>query len=137
MLMRPRVHLTGGDGRVEASISTRRDGVVPVVDVSGEIDLYTSPKLKAALDELLATGQVHFLVNLLDTTYLDSTALSILTSALKHVQGAGGMLGLVFNQPQIDRIFTITGLKDVFPTFVSQAEALAGARAWVKVASKE
>jgi anti-sigma B factor antagonist len=122
---------------VEARISIRNEGVVPVVDVSGEIDLYTSPKLRAALDELLATGQVHFLVNLLDTTYLDSTALSILTSVLKHVQGAGGMLGLVFNQPQVDRMFTITGLKDVFPTFISQAEALAAARAWVNVASKE
>jgi len=137
MLEQPGAHLKGGECCVEARINIRNDGVVPVVDVSGEIDLYTSPKLRAALDELLATGQVHFLVNLLDTTYLDSTALSILTSVLKHVQGAGGMLGLVFNQPQVDRMFTITGLKDVFPTFISQAEALAAARAWVNVASKE
>jgi anti-sigma B factor antagonist len=108
-----------------------------VVDVSGEIDLYTSPKLKGALDELMATGQTYFLVNLLETTYLDSTALSILTSTLKRVQGAGGRLGLVFNQPQIDRMFAITGLKDVFTIFASQPEALTAARTWVSVVPKE
>ncbi len=127
----------GGERSVEARVSVRTDGGVPVVDVSGEIDLYTSPKLKVALDELLAGGRIHFVVNLLETTYLDSTALSILTSALKHVHGAGGKLALVFDHPQIDRMFTITGLKEVFPTFTSQAEALSAARAWVGIASTE
>jgi anti-sigma B factor antagonist len=122
---------------VEASVSVRTDGKISVVDVSGEIDLYTSPKLKGALDELMATGQTYFLVNLLETTYLDSTALSILTSTLKRVQGAGGRLGLVFNQPQIDRMFAITGLKDVFTIFASQPEALTAARTWVSVVPKE
>jgi anti-sigma B factor antagonist len=122
---------------MEASVTVRTDAGIAVVDVSGEVDLYTSPKLKAAFDELLGTGQIHLIVDLLDTTYLDSTALSILTSALKHVTGAGGNLGLVFNQPQIDRMFTITGLKDVFPTFASHAEAIAAARSWVGVTPKQ
>lgn len=115
---------------MDIQVQVRRVDGVPLLDVAGELDLYTSPKLKAALDSLLAEGHTRLIVNLLETTYLDSTALSVLTATLKQVREAGGNLGLIYTQPQIERMFTITRLDEVFPIFRGEADAVNAARAW-------
>ena len=119
---------------MEANVNSRMAGDVVVVDVGGELDLYTSPKLKTTIDSLLSEGHSRLLVNLTETTYLDSTALSILSAALKQVRdlNTNGNVGLIYNRPQIERMFSITGLNEVFPVFKTESEALEAARAWAK-----
>lgn len=117
---------------MEVQLQRRKVDEIDVLDVSGELDIYTSPKLKAAIADLLGSGQPRVVVNLLRTTYLDSTALSVLTAALKHARESGGNLGLVYDQPQVEKIFTITGLHEVFPVFRSEGDALHAARGWTK-----
>ncbi len=121
---------------MEAIMSSRTVGGVPVLDVAGELDLYTSPKLKAAIDSVLAAGHTRLVINLLETTYMDSTALAILSSALQEIRQAGGNLGLIFNKPQIARLFTITGLGELFPIFQTEADALEAVKVWVTVGPK-
>lgn len=116
---------------MEIDLQHRTVGGVVILDVAGEIDIYTSPKLKSTLDQLLNSGNSRVLVNLLRTKYLDSTALSVLSTALKHAQGMGGNLGLIYDQPQISKIFTITGLHEIFPVFHTEVEAVGVAQAWI------
>lgn len=113
---------------MEVQLHRRIVDGVEVLDVAGELDIYTSPKLRAAIQEVLGGGASRLVVNLLSTTYLDSTALSVLTSALKQAREAGGTVALVYNQPQIEKIFTITGLHEVFPVFRSESDAVRAAR---------
>lgn len=115
---------------MEARVTPRIADGTAILEVAGELDLYTSPKLKNALDGVLAKGHTRLLINLLETTYLDSTALAILNSALQEIRQAGGNLGLVFNQPQIGRLFTITGLAEIFPIFQTEIEALDAVKTW-------
>lgn len=119
---------------MEVHLNVRLVDGVPVLDVAGELDIYTSPKLKTAMSDLLGEGHARFIVNLVNTTYLDSTALSVLTAALKQSQASGGNVGLIYTQPQIEKIFTITGLHEVFPIFRSEPEAVRAAQAWAKSA---
>jgi len=115
---------------LEVQLNLRREDSVAVLDVTGELDIYTSPKLRSAIQELLTGGTPRVVVNLLNTSYLDSTALSVLTSALKQARDAGGTVALVYNQPQIEKIFTITGLHEVFPVYRTESDAVAAARSW-------
>lgn len=115
---------------MDIQLNQRTEDGVPLIEVAGELDLYTSPKLKAAIEGLLAQGHARLVVNLLGTTYLDSTALSVLTTALKLARDAGGNLGLVYDQPQIERMFTITGLHEIFPVFRTEGEAVNAAKEW-------
>lgn len=115
---------------MDVQVNLRRVDGVAVLDVAGELDIYTSPKLRGALQELLRGGTVRVVVNLAQTSYLDSTALSVLTSALKQARDAGGTVALVYTQPQIEKIFTITGLHEVFPVYRTESDAVAAARAW-------
>lgn len=115
---------------VEVQLNLRRVDSVAILDVTGELDIYTSPKLRSAIQDLLAGGTARVVVNLANTSYLDSTALSVLTSALKQARDAGGTVVLVYTQPQVEKIFTITGLHEVFPVYRTESEAVAAARTW-------
>lgn len=121
---------------MEVQLQRRIVDGVAVLDVAGELDIYTSPKLKAAIQELISEGHSRLVVNLAKTTYLDSTALSVLTAALKQTRENGGDLAVVYNQPQIEKIFSITGLHDVFPVFRAEGDAVKAARGWAKGSTK-
>ena len=95
-------------------LTDRIDGGRPVVAVSGELDIATAPLLRQRIQALFAAGQTTILVDLLGTTFIDSTGLGVLVGALKESQAAGGDLILVVNDPRILKLFDITGLIDVF-----------------------
>ncbi len=103
-------------------------GGVPVVSVAGEIDVATAPQLRERLQALVAAGNATIGVNLLDVTFLDSTALGVLVGALKRCREAGGDLRLVIAEPRILKVFEITGLTDVFPIYATVDDARQGAR---------
>ncbi len=115
---------------MEISLHHRIVDGIAVLDVAGELDIYTSPKFQSAIEDLMHNGHSHLVINLQKTSYLDSTALSVLSSALKQARGARGNLGLIYNQPEIEKIFTITGLHEIFPVFRSEVEALNTAKTW-------
>jgi anti-sigma B factor antagonist len=95
-------------------IEERRDGAVPVVAVSGEIDVATAPQLRECLHQVIADGGSTVALDLLSVTFLDSTALGVLVGALKRCREQGGDLQLVIADPRIVKIFEITGLTNVF-----------------------
>ena len=94
-----------------------------VVAVKGEIDVYTAPKLREKLIELVSEGSYDVVVNLEGVDFLDSTGLGVLVGALKRVKAHDGSLSLVCSQDKILKIFKITGLTKVFPIHSSVEEA--------------
>jgi len=97
-----------------------------VVTVAGEIDVYTAPKLREKLIELVSEGTYDVVVDLEKVDFLDSTGLGVLVGALKRVKAHDGSLALVCTQDKILKIFKITGLTKVFPIHSSVDEATAG-----------
>jgi hypothetical protein len=55
---------------------------LPVVCLTGEVDLAVAPGLQESLDLLLASGASTIVVDLLDATFLDSIALGVLVATL-------------------------------------------------------
>jgi len=113
--------------RVDLSLSTRSEGDRTVVAVGGEIDVYTAPKLREHLIDLVSGGAHHIIVDMERVDFLDSTGLGVLVGALKRVRSEDGSLDLVCTQDRILKIFRITGLTKVFPIHASVDEALAAA----------
>jgi anti-sigma B factor antagonist len=108
---------------MELSLNTRESDGTIVVDVAGEIDVYTSPKLRERLVSLVNAGATSIVVNLEGVEFIDSTGLGVLVGALKRIRGRGGSLSLVCNQEGLLRVFTITGLEKVFAIYASVDEA--------------
>jgi anti-sigma B factor antagonist len=90
-----------------------KDGI-EVVDVEGEIDVYTAPRLRELLIELVKVGHYQLVVNMEKVEFLDSTGLGVLVGGLKRVRAHDGSLDLVCTQERILKIFRITGLTKVF-----------------------
>ncbi len=109
---------------VDLSLSTRTVGDRTVVEVGGEIDVYTAPKLREQLVDLVADGQYHLIVDMERVDFLDSTGLGVLVGGLKRVRAHDGSLRLVCTQERILKIFRITGLTKVFPIHESVEGAI-------------
>lgn len=85
-----------------------------VIEVGGEVDVYTAPGLREAIASLVDNGTYHLIVDLESVDFLDSTGLGVLVGALKRVRAHDGAIDLVCTQGKILKIFRITGLEKVF-----------------------
>jgi len=112
-------------GEVELSVVTRREGARTVISVTGEIDVYTAPTLRERLNELVADGEYHLVVDMAGVDFLDSTGLGVLVGGLKRARSHDGTLRLVCDQEKILKVFRITGLTKVFPIYAALPDALA------------
>jgi anti-sigma B factor antagonist len=95
-----------------------------VIEVQGEIDVYTSPRVKESINDLIEKGNYNLVINLEGVRYIDSTGLGVLIGALKKVREHNGRIILICNNPQIKKIFNITGLVKIFEIFKTEEEAL-------------
>jgi anti-sigma B factor antagonist len=96
-----------------------------VLAVRGEVDVYTAPRLREKLVELVSQGKYRMIVDLEGVEFLDSTGLGVLVGGLKRLRSNDGDLGLVCTQSRILKVFEITGLTKVFPIFDSLDAATA------------
>ena len=95
-----------------------------IVVVEGEIDVYTAPRLRELLIDLVNKGNFHLVVNMEKVEFLDSTGLGVLVGGLKRVRAHDGTLDLVCTQERILKIFRITGLTKVFGIHDTVQEAI-------------
>ena len=109
---------------MDLSLETRHEGGHTIIEVGGEIDVYTAPKLRDKITELVADGVYDIIVDMEAVEFLDSTGLGVLVGGLKRVRAHEGSLRLVCNQERILKIFRITGLTKVFPIHTSVDEAV-------------
>ena len=100
------------------------DGDVTVIALAGEVDLYTAPEFKEALLEAIADGPKTVVVDLTDTTFIDSTTLGVLVGGVKRLRTNDGQLSLVCSDRNITKIFEITGLDRVFAIHTTRDEAI-------------
>ncbi|HSI92198.1 MAG TPA: STAS domain-containing protein [Jiangellaceae bacterium] len=110
---------------MDLTLSTRSEDGRTIVEVAGEIDVYTAPRLREQLAELVDSGRYDIVVDMTGVEFLDSTGLGVLVGGLKRVRTHDGSLHLVCTQERILKIFRITGLTKVFPIHDSVSAAVA------------
>jgi anti-sigma B factor antagonist len=110
---------------VDLTIATRQAAGRTVVSVAGEIDVYTAPRLREEITELVAAGTYDIVIDMSEVEFLDSTGLGVLVGGLKKVRAHDGSLQLVCNQDRLLKIFRITGLAKVFVIHETAEAALA------------
>ena len=104
-----------------------KDGI-EVIDVQGEIDMYTAPRLRELLIDLVSQGSYQLVVSLDEVGFLDSTGLGVLVGGLKRVRAHDGSLDLVCTQQRILKILKITGLTEVFGIYATVDQAIAATK---------
>jgi anti-sigma B factor antagonist len=110
---------------VDLTLATRDADASTIITVGGEIDVYTAPKLRDLITELVGQGRYHLVVDMSGVEFLDSTGLGVLVGGLKKVRSNNGSLHLVCSQERLLKIFRITGLAKVFQIHPTAEDALA------------
>jgi anti-sigma B factor antagonist len=98
-----------------------------VIALSGEVDLYSCPEFKEELLRVIGTGATLVVVDLTETTFIDSTALGVLIRGVERLKTQDGRLVVACSDPNIVKVFEVTGLDRIFTVYSSRDEALAPA----------
>ncbi len=112
--------------RIETSLRHQED--IPVLDVVGEIDIYTTPQFKEAVSEAIDQNKPAIVINMTKVTYMDSSGFGTLLSATKRLRPLDGALYLSGCNEAIQRMLQITRLNTIFGVYATEEEALAAAQ---------
>ena len=85
-----------------------------VITPHGEIDLVSQAELKKVINDLVVEGDVDLVVDLGETTFLDSTALGALIGARRLTHTFRGSFALVCAEERLLKLFRITSLDKFF-----------------------
>jgi anti-sigma B factor antagonist len=113
-----------GMRELDITIEEARPGAA-VVTLAGEIDLYTCPEFKQELLRVIADGASLVVIDLTATTFIDSTALGVIIRGVERLKLKDGRLVVVCADPNIVKIFEVTGLNRIFSVYGTRDEALA------------
>ena len=112
---------------IEFAIDEHRVGEdTHVVAVTGEIDLFTAPEFKQRMSQPIDDGIHRLVVDLSQTTFIDSSSLGVLIGAHRRLKQRNGSLVVVCDNDTIVKTFNITGLDGVFTLVRSLDDALDG-----------
>jgi len=114
---------------MKIALDYERESNICVAHVRGDIDAFTVPDLKEALDGALHRGCSSIVLDLAQVSYLDSSALGLIVWLNRILEPKDGRLVLAGATGDVTRILEISGLIGAAPT-VSAAndttDALAG-----------
>jgi anti-sigma B factor antagonist len=112
-------------------------GDCAVLQLAGEVDIYTAPALRQRMQDLAAKGTVRVIADMSRVDFLDSTGLGALIGGLRILREHDGSLILVISTRRILRILELTGLTRVFPPQTSVLAAVTADPHWRQAVESE
>lgn len=107
---------------MELQIMHSKNDAYDVITPQGEVDISNYATLRQHIDETLAAGGAHLVLDLSRTEFLDSTALGAMIGSRRKAYAAGGSFAVICDRPQLMKLFQITKLDKVFSVFPSMEE---------------
>jgi anti-sigma B factor antagonist len=100
-------------------------GVIVLV-LAGEIDLATSGRFRAVVDEAIEAG-ASLVADVEEVTFMDSTMLRELLRAHRDIGAAGRRFILAAPQPPVRRLLELTGTHGLFTVSDTRQDGVASA----------
>jgi anti-sigma B factor antagonist len=107
-------------------ISARHLDKMTIFDISGDIDLATSPELrKALLRELRELRRPRVILNLKAVRYIDSSGVASLVEGLKASRDVGSRFVLCGLNTTVKEVLQLSKLVKIFEIYDSEEQAVA------------
>lgn len=97
----------------------------PIVMLGGEVDLSSASKIYAWIWQSAGKGNRQLIINLDNVNFMDSSGLQVLLRLREKLSGQNSAVLLVKPQPQVRRLFQLTGFDKLFRLFEDNDEARA------------
>ena len=105
-------------------VDLKENGGTAFVRVEGDVDLYSSPKLRDAVLASVKKQLSPIVVNLSQVRYIDSSGVATLVEGYQLSREYGGSICLVGLNERISEVFKLARLHRVFKICQTEAEAL-------------
>ncbi|MBF4162156.1 STAS domain-containing protein [Nocardioides acrostichi] len=94
---------------IEIPVDHRADGI-GVLAPSGRLNMVSARALRSAIEELVAAGHARIVLDLAETSFLDSSGLGAIIAGLKTARQAGGDLRIARPTPEVLAVFQLTNM---------------------------
>jgi anti-anti-sigma factor len=106
------------------AIQQEQMGTLRILGLSGRLDTETAVDVELALQDLLAAGERHFLLDLGAIGYVSSAGLRVLLGLAKQLDGGKGTLKLCGLNATVKQVFEVAGFSKLFTIMPDRAAAL-------------
>lgn len=106
------------------TVRTRKVDKVSILDCSGDVDLYSSPRLRDALMAAIKANGPSVLVNMSGVAYIDSSGIATLVEGLQLSQQTKTPFGLFGLRHNARSVLELARLDKVFTIFENETVAL-------------
>ena len=105
-------------------VTIHRAGNRVAIRTGGDVDLYSSPKLREAIVESIADKLSPIVVTLADVTYIDSSGIATLVEGFQLSKEYDGKFRLAGISERVAEVLRLARLDQVFDIRETEAEAL-------------
>ncbi len=106
------------------NVQVRNLDKVSILDCSGDVDLYSSPRLRESLLAEIRPGGPSVLVNMSGVAYIDSSGIATLVEGLQLSRQTQTRFGLFGLRPNARSVLELARLHKVFAIFENETEAV-------------
>lgn len=106
------------------SVNVTKQDRAAILKIEGEVDLYSSPKVRKSLLQLIKEKMPVVVVNLEAVNYLDSSGVATLIEGLQEIGKYSGSLRLCSPTQTVKHVFELSNLDKIFEIYESVDEAL-------------
>ena len=110
--------------RSDVSFETRTVDGVDVVDISGQLDAFTTPDVKAEFKKLTDSRHYSLVLNLQKVDYVNSTGIGSIVAVAQQVRRRKGNLKIYGMKDDIRKVFDLVGASRVLEIFETEEDAL-------------
>lgn len=106
------------------TVQVRSLDKIAILDCSGDVDLYSSPRLREALLAEIKADGPSVLVNMSAVTYIDSSGIATLVEGLQLSRQTKTRFGLFGLRPNARSVLELARLHKVFTIFEDETAAV-------------
>jgi len=110
--------------RSDVSFEIRTESGVSVIDVSGQLDAFTTPDVKAEFKKLTDARNYKLVLNLQKVDYVNSTGIGAIVAVAQQVRRRKGDLKLFGMKEDIRKVFDLVGASKILEIFETEQEAI-------------
>ena len=112
--------------KTSMDVQTRKAQAALIIDLRGQVDLFSSPKMRSAILEAINSKQVsRVAINLTEVSYIDSSGVASLVEGLQMARSKSCRLVLFGMQQGAREVLELARLDKIFDIRVTEQEALA------------
>ncbi len=104
-------------------LEPRGQDAAAVLIVRGDLGMYTAPEFQERLAELVEAEHDGVIVDLAETTFVDTRACRALLHAARRLRDQGAILVVVNQDPEVRRVFDVMGLEEFLTVVATRAQA--------------